>query len=162
MDSILTTIKKLLGITKEDTSFDQDVIVHINSVFLDLTQIGVGPSEGFFITDETAIWGDFVDDVIVEAIKSYMYLKVRLLFDPPTNSAVIESMNKQIDRLEWRINVAVDSAPIVDSKKSIDYRSLTNLPTINGTTLIDNYDEQDPNVEIVSPSVVDELWNADN
>ena len=109
MDSILTSIKKLLGITKEETSFDQDLIMHINSVFSILTQLGVGPSEGFFIEDDSAIWGDFLEDnTNLELVKTYVYMKVRLAFDPPTGSAVMESMNKMISELEWRINVTVD------------------------------------------------------
>ena len=109
MDSILTSIKKLLGITKEETSFDQDLIMHINSVFSILTQLGVGPSEGFFIEDDSAIWGDFLEDSTnLELVKTYVYMKARLMFDPPTGSAVMESMNKMISELEWRINVTVD------------------------------------------------------
>ena len=110
MKSILTSIKKLLGIAEEYEHFDADLIMHINSVFLNLTQLGVGPSEGFSIMDEDATWDDFLPDgKNVEAVKSYMYLKVRLLFDPPLNSAVLESMNRQISEFEWRLNVAVDT-----------------------------------------------------
>ena len=110
MDSILTSIKKLLGITKEETSFDQDLIMHINSVFSILTQLGVGPSEGFSIEDSSAIWSDFLEEnTNLELVKTYVYMKVRLMFDPPTGSAVMESMNKMISELEWRINVTVDS-----------------------------------------------------
>lgn len=111
MDSILTSIKKLLGISEEYTQFDDDIITHINSVFLNLTQLGVGPEEGFFIEDDSASWDDFVDiesDIPLQAIKSYVYLKVKLLFDPPLSSAVIESTNRMISELEWRLNVAVD------------------------------------------------------
>lgn len=109
MDSILTSIKKLLGITQEETSFDQDLIMHINSVFSILTQLGVGPSEGFSIEDDSAIWSDFLEDSTnLELVKTYVYMKVRLMFDPPTGSAVMESMNKMISELEWRINVTVD------------------------------------------------------
>lgn len=113
MESILTSIKKLLGIAEEYEHFDPDIIMHINSVFMILTQIGVGPSEGFAIEDETSTWTDFITDTTrVEAIKSYVYLKVRLIFDPPTSSAVIESITRTINELEWRINVAAESAKI--------------------------------------------------
>ena len=109
MESILTSIKKLLGITEEYEHFDADIIMHINSVFLNLNQIGVGPEEGFFIEDETAEWVDFIGDSLpFHAVKSYMYLKVKLLFDPPLSSAVVESMNRQIAELEWRLLVAAD------------------------------------------------------
>ena len=111
MESILTSIKKLLGITAEYEHFDADIIMHINSVFLNLNQIGVGPEEGFFIEDETAEWVDFTEDFLpYQAVKTYIYLKVKLLFDPPLSSAVIESMNRQIAELEWRLLVAADVA----------------------------------------------------
>ncbi len=109
MDSILTSIKKLLGITEDYECFDQDVIIHINSAFSVLTQLGVGPEAGFFIEDSSAIWSDFVSDTSkLEFIKTYIYLKVKLVFDPPTSSAVIDAINRQISELEWRINVTVD------------------------------------------------------
>lgn len=109
MESILTSIKKLLGIEEEYTQFDADIIMHINTVFLNLTQLGVGPSEGFLIGDDTAIWEDFIGDSSqLQAVKTYMYLKVKLLFDPPLSSSVTESMNRMIAELEWRLNVAVD------------------------------------------------------
>lgn len=110
MDSILTSIKKLLGIADEYTTFDTDLIIHINSVFMILTQLGVGPSEGFSIEDKYSEWSDFVpDSKNYNLIKSYMHLKVKLLFDPPLSSSVIESINRQISEFEWRINAAADN-----------------------------------------------------
>ena len=109
MESILTSVKKMLGIPEDYEHFDADIIMHINSVFMILTQLGVGPAEGFTIMDEDAIWSDFIQDKkTIESVKSYMYLKVRLLFDPPLSSAVLDSMNRLISELEWRLNVAVD------------------------------------------------------
>lgn len=109
MDSILTSIKKLLGIAEEYDHFDPDIIMHINTVFSVLTQLGVGPPEGFSIIDKTAVWYDYVkSDSRLEMLKSYMYLKVKLLFDPPLGTASIEAINRQISELEWRINVTVD------------------------------------------------------
>ena len=109
MDSILTSIKKLLGITEEYEHFDQDIIMHINSVFMILTQMGVGPEEGFTISDSTTTWSEFTnDDKKIEAVKSYVYLKVRLLFDPPASSSVMEAMNRSISEFEWRLNIASD------------------------------------------------------
>lgn len=109
MDSILTSIKKLLGITEEYTHFDTDLIIHINSVFATLTQLGVGPSEGFVIVDKNDNWEQFTDDnILIESVKSYMYLKVKLLFDPPTSSAVSESYKQMINEFEWRLNVAAE------------------------------------------------------
>ena len=110
MESILTSIKKLLGIAEEYDQFDPDIIMHINSVFMILTQLGVGPAEGFSIEDDTAVWTDFIQDVKkLESVKTYIYLKVKLAFDPPLSSAVIESMNRLINELEWRLNVAAES-----------------------------------------------------
>ena len=109
MDSILTSIKKLLGITAEYTQFDTDLIMHINSVFSILTQLGVGPSTGFSIHDEYSVWTDFLpEDPRLEMVKTYIYLKVRLMFDPPDRSAVADAMKRQIDELEFRLNVAAD------------------------------------------------------
>lgn len=111
MDSILTSIKKLLGITEEYEHFDQDLIIHINSVFMILNQLGVGPAKTFSITDSSSIWSDFTsDNTEIESVKTYVYLKVRMIFDPPTSSAVIEAMNRQISEFEWRLNVAAETA----------------------------------------------------
>ena len=119
MESILTSIKKLLGIAEEYTHFDADLIMHINSVFSILTQIGVGPAEGFSIKDESSVWSDFVPEKSKwELIKSYTYMKVKLLFDPPLNSAVIESANRIISELEWRIQVAADSEKTIEEEEN--------------------------------------------
>lgn len=84
--------------------------MHINSVFMVLTQLGVGPAEGFAIEDETSVWTDFIPEgVKLEAVKSYMFLKVKLIFDPPLSSAVMESYKRQIDEFEWRLNVAAEN-----------------------------------------------------
>ena len=109
MESILTSIKKLLGIAEEYTHFDPDLIIHINSVFMALTQMGVGPSEGFAIEDNSAIWEDFIaEPAKLQAVKSYVHLRVRLLFDPPQSSAVVESMNRLISEFEWRLHIEAD------------------------------------------------------
>lgn len=110
MESILTSIKKLLGIAEEYEHFDADIIMHINSVFLILTQIGVGPSEGFSIVDASAIWDDFIPEgKNLNAVKSYVYLKVKLLFDPPTSSALMESTERLAKEYEWRLNAEAES-----------------------------------------------------
>lgn len=110
LNSILTSIKKLLGIDVNYTQFDQDIIIHINSVFMILNQLGVGPEEGFVITGSGDTWDSYTtDDKLLESVKSYIYLKVRKMFDPPTTSAVSDSMNSLISELEWRINVLVDN-----------------------------------------------------
>lgn len=110
MESILTSIKKLLGIGEDYDHFDPDIIMHINSVFMDLTQLGLGPVDGFSIEDDTSEWVDFIPDTKkLQAVKSYIYLRVKLLFDPPSSSAVMEAMNRDIQRYEWRLNVAAES-----------------------------------------------------
>lgn len=110
MESILTSIKKLLGITEEYTHFDNDLIMHINSVLMILSQLGVGPSEGYSISSSAQTWSDFLGDDLkkLQSVKSYVALKVRLMFDPPTSSSVMEAINNQIREFEWRLNVAVD------------------------------------------------------
>ena len=108
MESILTSIKKQLGIVDEYDHFDPEIIMSINSALFTLNQIGVGPSEGFSIKDKNATWSDFTDISKIEAVKTYVCMKVRLVFDPPASSAHLESMKNQINELEWRLNVAVD------------------------------------------------------
>lgn len=110
MESILTSVKKMLGITEEYDHFDADIIMHINSVFMILTQLGVGPTEGFIIEDDTSTWSEFIPDVMkLQAVKSYIFMKVKLLFDPPTSSAVTEAYNRSISEFEWRLKVAAES-----------------------------------------------------
>lgn len=109
-DSILTSIKKLLGIAEDYEHFDTDIIMHINSVFMVLNQLGVGPATGFRIEDKTSTWDEFVEDELrFEAVKSYIYLKVKLKFDPPLSSAVIQVYNELIKEYEWRLNVAAET-----------------------------------------------------
>jgi hypothetical protein len=109
-ESILTEIKKLLGIGDEDTSFDKDVIIHINSAFFSLTQLGVGPSTGFRIADKTKTWGEFAaDETLVAGVKDYVYMKNRLIFDPPQTGYLVDAIKSQIEELGWRLNIMVDS-----------------------------------------------------
>lgn len=105
--SILTSTKKILGIADDYLVFDLDVITHINTAFSTLTQLGVGPAAGFMIEDADAVWEDFITDGDAQynAVKSYVYLKVRQLFDPPQTSYLISAMERQIEELEWRLNV---------------------------------------------------------
>jgi hypothetical protein len=106
MDSILNSTKKALGLQETYAPFDQDIIMFINATFSTLEQLGIGPDGGFSIQDDTAVWSDFMgDDNRFNAVKSYMYLRVRMLFDPPSTSYLIDAMNKQIKELEWRLNV---------------------------------------------------------
>lgn len=108
--SILKSVKKLLGIGDDDDSFDLDVLMHINTVFSNLTQLGIGPPEGFAIEDDSKEWKEFLqDDVKQSAAKSYVYLRVRMLFDPPASSFAIVAFEKQIEELGWRLNVDRES-----------------------------------------------------
>ena len=110
-ESILVSIKKLLGIAEDYDYFDQDIVMHINAAFMVLTQLGIGPSEGFLITDDTDTWSDFIDDATnLGSIQSYVYMKVKLMFDPPQNSFTVDSMTKLVNELEWRLNVAADNS----------------------------------------------------
>ena len=111
-ESILTSIKKLLGIVEDYTQFDTDIIIHINSAISILTQLGVGSSDGFSITDKRATWRDFVGDSSISILsmsKTFIYMKVRLIFDPPQSSAAIESLKQLIDEMSFRITVAVET-----------------------------------------------------
>lgn len=111
--SILTSIKKLLGLPEEYEHFDADIIMHINGVLMTLTQIGVGNSKGFTIIDKSSTWQDFIgveqSYALVACIPTYVYMKVKLAFDPPQNSFAIDSLNKLIAEYEWRININVDN-----------------------------------------------------
>lgn len=108
-DSILDSIKKILGMPPDYDAFDTDLVIHINSVFGILAQLGVGPEGGFSISDNTTLWKAYLgDSKDLEMVKSYMALKVRLVFDPPTIGAVMDAMREQIREFEWRLNVQVD------------------------------------------------------
>jgi hypothetical protein len=109
MESILTSIKKLLGIEESYEHFDPDIIVYINSVFMSLNQLNVGPVGVFSIKDKSTNWVDFIGDRgDLEAVKSYIYLKVRLVFDPPQSSNLVDSIKELIKELEWRLNIQVE------------------------------------------------------
>ena len=111
MESILTSTKKLAGLTEEYNHFDPDIIMYINSVFLVLKQIGVGPSEGFYIQDASDYWDDFISDdkaFIREAVKSYMGQKVRLKFDPPANATLLQALKDSIAEAEYRLRDEVE------------------------------------------------------
>ena len=108
--SILTTIKKMLGLDKDYDVFDEEIKVHINSVFMYLNQLGVGPDTPYSITGESEKWLQFTPDVEdTNALKTYMYLRVKLIFDPPNTSFVLKSILDQITELEWRLTVQVDA-----------------------------------------------------
>lgn len=108
IESILTSTKKALGIAKDYTVFDPDLIMHINSVFAVLNQLGVGPEEPFVIEDDTAKWDEFITQTNTENVKSYMFLKVKTIFDPPSTATMHEAYEKMTSEMEWRMTVAAD------------------------------------------------------
>lgn len=111
MESILKSIRKLCNISEDSKTFDTDLIIYINNAFMNLTQLGVGPDNGFAIEDESYDWSDFIseDDKNYEGVKTYVYLKTRLVFDPPSSSTVLQSYKDTIAELEWRLNAAAES-----------------------------------------------------
>lgn len=120
--SILTSTKKILGIAEDYTVFDLDIITHINTAFSTLTQLGVGPPEGFMIEDAEAVWPEFiVEDFQYNSVKSYVFLKVKQLFDPPQTSYLITATEKQIQELEWRLNVHREDEAWVDPDPDVMY-----------------------------------------
>jgi hypothetical protein len=120
--SILIGTKKILGIAEDYTVFDHDIITHINTAFSTLTQLGVGPPTGFMIDDESELWSDFVeDDLQYNAVRSYVFLRVRQLFDPPATSYLISAVEKQIQELEWRLNVHREELEWIDPDPDLIY-----------------------------------------
>lgn len=111
-NSILHDIKQMLGQEWDDTTYDLDIKILINSVFFNLNQINVGPPEGYTIDDENNLWPEFIgDSKNLEAVKTYIYIRVRLTFDPPTNGFLVTSLEKQADKLEWTLMVEADPVP---------------------------------------------------
>ena len=103
-DSILENVKGMIGLI-EDTSFDRDIVLHINSVLMILNQMGVGPQDNFIIKGSDETWSDFIPETQdIEAVKTYLYLKVKMVFDPPISSIVKDAMSQAISELEWRLN----------------------------------------------------------
>ncbi|ASR84011.1 hypothetical protein SEA_TEACUP_5 [Arthrobacter phage Teacup] len=119
-DSILDTTKKLLGFESDYTAFDLDIITHINTVFTTLQSLGVGPEEGFMITDKEAVWDEFTGLEMMNSVKSYMFMRVRLMFDPPTTSFHLESLNKMAQEIEWRLSAQAEE---------VNNTWLTTMPT---------------------------------
>lgn len=120
MNSILTSVKKLLGIAEDYEAFDADILMHINAAFAQLNQIGIGPSAGFFIQDKTATWDTFLgNDPKLNLVKPYVYIFVRLLFDPPSTSYVVEALKQQLKELEWRLNVLREETAWIDPQPEL-------------------------------------------
>lgn len=119
-DSIFLSIKKMLGLAEDYNIFDTDIVIHINSAIAILTQLGVGPTNGFRIVDETETWNDFLgEDVdLVAEVKDYIFLKVKMIFDPPSSSVIMDSIQRMINEYEWRLNITVD--PYVEEVEESD------------------------------------------
>ena len=117
-NSILKSVKDLLGLNAEQTNFDNQIIIHINAVFSDLNQLGVGPEEGFSIIDDYTLWEDYIaDSKKFNDVITYMYLKVKLVFDPPLSGTVIASIERTIKEIEWRLNVAAETTEPVTEEE---------------------------------------------
>jgi len=130
-DSILDGVKKILGLPLDDTSFDFDVITHINTAFSTLQQLGIGPTAGFMIVDNTAEWDAFLGaDTRLNSVKTYVWLRVKSLFDPPQTAHLIAAMKEQITELEWRLNVHVEETIWVDP--TVDSSDLPSSDTLDG------------------------------
>ena len=135
-DSILISTKKILGLAEDYLAFDQDVLTHINAAFSILAQLGVGPETGFFVEDETVEWGDFlVPSDQLHLVKTYVFLKVRVLFDPPGTSFLLQAAQDQIKEYEWRLNLFREYAlpppielPEEDLRGTRNYRRLHRPP----------------------------------
>lgn len=117
-DSILTSVKKILGLAEDYTIYDLDITMHINSALATLTQLGIGPQDGFAIEDATSTWDDFLatttSPIQLNPVKTYVCLRVRLIFDPPATSFAIDSFQKQINELEWRLNIVRETTDWTD------------------------------------------------
>lgn len=111
MESILTTVKKACNVVEEYDAFDDVLIMYTNSVFFTLTQLGIGPPKGFAIESEDEEWSQFLseDEEYAAAIPTYVGSKVRLMFDPPSNSTLLNALKQTVDEFEWRLNVAAEN-----------------------------------------------------
>lgn len=125
MGSILNSVKKILGLDPAYKAFDPDVLMHINTTFAVLNQLGVGPEAGFMIEDDVPTWDAFLGtDPRFNTVKSYVCLKVRMLFDPPQTAHLMEAMNRQAEQLEWRISVQRESTAWVNPMPALDESDL--------------------------------------
>jgi hypothetical protein len=118
MDNILTTIKKLLGIESDYDQFDMDIKININSAFMKLNQLGVGPETPFILSDGDETWDDFLDgDNDIESVKMYIYYQTRLGFDPPNTSFILDAMERRLEELSWRLNTQVETRVEVEPEE---------------------------------------------
>lgn len=112
MDSILNSVKSYLGISADDIAFDTDILMSINAVMFALNQLGVGPSTPVVVEDSTQDWLDYFDEEAVGMIRQYVNMRVKILFDPPTNNQIMDALKEQIAEAEWRILVYADNKEV--------------------------------------------------
>jgi len=156
-DSILASIKKMLGLEDEYTPFDMDVIIHINTAFMTLCQAGIGPKEGFTVTDYNQIWSDFLTNkVMLGGVKTWVYLQVKMLFDPPTNSFVMDAYKTQADQILWRLNVQAESVEEMPFMREEGLKRGANPKNIPGY-VEPNSEKENTDPE---PSEGDSEWHA--
>jgi len=120
-ESILTSVKKVLGIAADYDAFDPDIVMHINSVFSTLNDLGIGPVDGYMIEDATPTWDAFIGTTLpLNAVKSYVCFRVRLMFDPPQTSYMISALENQIKELEWRLNTQRENVSWTDPNIEVE------------------------------------------
>lgn len=157
-DSILVSIKKMLGLEDEYTPFDMDVLIHINSAFMTLCQMGIGPKEGFAVTDYSQTWDDFLTNkVMLGGVKTWVYLQVKMLFDPPTNSFVMDAYKTQAEQILWRLNVQAESVEEMPFMREEGLQRGANPKNIPG--YVESEEEENEN-ESSEPSGDDTEWHA--
>lgn len=160
LDSILLSIRKMLVGDENCDSFDNDLIVHINMTLSELTQLGVGPPNGFMITGATETWDQITTDTILLGfIKTFINLKVKLVFDPSASSSVMESTKQLISEMEWRILVQAETADSssVDPGGTTDYNELENKPSINGVVLVGDKTNEELNISSIPKDYIDSV-----
>lgn len=151
-DSILNDTKKVLSIGADDTAFDVDIVMHINSTFTILSQLGVGPANGFMIEDAAAQWVDYLhDDLMLNSVKSYIYLRVRLLFDPPATSHLVAAIKEQIAEIEWRLNVEMEGrVPLANVPPVVIVPTPNVIDTVEEVKeVIDEYISENPSLSLI-------------
>lgn len=156
-DSILVSIKKMLGLDDEYTPFDADVLIHINSAFMTLCQMGIGPKEGFMVSDYNQTWDEFLTNkVMLGGVKTWVYLQVKMLFDPPTNSFVMDAYKTQAEQILWRLNVQAESVEEMPFMREEGLKRGANPKNIPGY-VEPNSEEENTDPE---PSEGDSEWHA--
>ena len=156
-DSIVVSIKKMLGLDDEYTPFDTDVIIHINTAFMTLCQMGIGPKEGFTVTDYDQTWDEFLTNkVMLGGVKTWVYLQVKMLFDPPTNSFVMDAYKTQAEQILWRLNVQAESVEEMPFMREEGLKRGANPKNIPGYVEPEEEEETVPS----EPSEVDSEWHA--